>query len=215
VLKNSVNSEPRQQQSPPSLVDETLEFTPPNYKRLGEDWFAIFNKHIPSSLDVNLLHTFEHDNIVTCLRFSPDGRYIATRCRRTAQIFDLGLGQKVATFNHAPAEFEGESYMLAVCFYPDGRYLATGGEGNFIRIWNLAQMRIKTMFAGHKEDVYCLDFTRDGRRLASGSKDRTARVWDSQTGQCLLTLWISVSSVAFSSDSKFLAIGSLDCTVHI
>src|SRR5437773_10841631 len=83
-----------------SLVDRDFDSTPENYKRQGEDWFAIFNKNVPRLLDVSLLHTFEHVSVVCCVRFSTDGKYIATGCNKSAQIFDVKTGQNVFTRVH-------------------------------------------------------------------------------------------------------------------
>ena len=218
ALKNPVNSAAQQQHPPPSLLDQELESTPANYNREGEDWFAIFNKDVPRQLDIRLLHTFKHYSDVHCLRFSNDGRYIATGCNRTAQIFDVETGHEVVTLNNAPAEHEGNFFIRSVCFSPDGQYLAVGSLGDkVIRLWDIARTTISTIFAGHMAGVFSLDISRDGRRLASGSEDRTARLWDLETGQCLLTLSIEsmIFSVAISPDRKFLAAGSVDPRVHI
>src|SRR5436190_11770486 len=152
---------------PYSLVDRDFDSTPANYKRQGEDWFAIFNKNVPRLLDVSLLHTFEHGSVVICVRFSTDGKYIATACNKSAQIFDVKTGQKVVTLVDDNAEREGDLYIRSVCFSPDGHYLATGAEDKIIRIWDIARKKIKNQFVGHEQDIYSLDFSRDGSRLAS------------------------------------------------
>ena len=38
---------------------------------------------------------FPDYRVVCCVQFSADGRYVATGCNRTAQIFDVQTGQKV------------------------------------------------------------------------------------------------------------------------
>jgi WD domain, G-beta repeat len=201
--------------APFSLFDEDLESTPEGFKQLGDDWFAVFNKHVPRQLGVTLLHTFEHNSMVCSVRFSTDGRYLATGCNWTAQIFDVKTGQKTATLNHESAE--PDLHIRSVCFTPDGRYLATGAEDKKIRVWDIARQRIKNIFTGHEEEVYTIDISGDGTRLASGSGDMTTRLWDMATAQCLLRLPIEdgVTSVALSPDGTLLAAGSFDKGIRV
>lgn len=72
---------------------------PPEYKKEGTDWFAVFNPQAgrdgkKRALDVALVHTLIHESVVCCVRFSSDGKYLATGCNRTAQIYDTKTGQK-------------------------------------------------------------------------------------------------------------------------
>lgn len=36
------------------------------------------------------------DSVVCCVKFSNDGKYLATGCNRTAQIYDVKDGRKVS-----------------------------------------------------------------------------------------------------------------------
>lgn len=63
-------------------------------ERVGEDWFAVFNPKVERVLDVTLIHTLTHESVVCCVRFSADGKYLATGCNRTAQIYDTKTGVK-------------------------------------------------------------------------------------------------------------------------
>ena len=48
--------------SPVAFLDEVNPDTlPPEYKREGSDWFAVFNPKLKPALDVNLLNTFNHE----------------------------------------------------------------------------------------------------------------------------------------------------------
>jgi len=173
-------------------------------------------------VDVQLVFTLHHESVVCCVRFSADGRYVATGCNRTAQIFDTKTGAKVCVLADENASKTGDLYIRSVCYSPDGRYLATGAEDKQIRIWDIAKKKIRTIFEGHQHEIYSLDFSRDGRLIVSGSGDKTARIWDMQTGGFKVlsinepeTVDAGVTSVAISRDGKLVATGSLDTVVRI
>ncbi|KAL8303596.1 hypothetical protein RB597_004960 [Gaeumannomyces tritici] len=204
-------------QAPNSLGDLDVERLPAHSKKSRDDWFVIFNPNVPRILDVDLLHTLQHESVVCCVRFSADGKYVATGCNRSAQIFDVATGEKICVLQDESVENIGDLYIRSVCFSPDGKYLATGAEDKLIRVWDIASKQIRTQFSGHEQDIYSLDFARDGRTIASGSGDRTVRLWDIETGGSVLTLTIEdgVTTVAISPDTKYVAAGSLDKSVRV
>lgn len=110
---------------------------PASQKREGADWYAIFNPEVQRVLDVELVHHLVHDSVVCCVRFSRDGKYLATGCNRSAQIFDVTTGQNVAILQDESVDKDGDLYIRSVCFSPDGKYLATGAEDKQIRVCSL------------------------------------------------------------------------------
>ena len=199
------------------LGDLNPDDLPPELKRQGNDWFAVFNPNVPRVLDVNLLHSLTHESVVCCVRFSADGKYVATGCNRSAQIFDVREGRKVCELQDEAVDKEGDLYIRSVCFSPDGKLLATGAEDKKIRVWDIEQKRIRNIFDGHEQDIYSLDFARNGRNIASGSGDKTVRLWDIEANTQTLVLQIEdgVTTVAISPDGRFVAAGSLDRSVRV
>ncbi|CCH42375.1 General transcriptional corepressor [Wickerhamomyces ciferrii] len=209
-------------QIPPFLHDLDSTLVPAHLKKLQPDYYILYNPSLPKNVDVELVHSLDHSSVVCCVRFSNDGKFLATGCNKTTQVFGVETGELVArlTDDNTAAE-NGNSgadlYIRSVCFSPDGKYLATGAEDKVIRIWDLSTRRITKYLKGHEQDIYSLDFFPDGNRLVSGSGDRTVRIWDLQSGQCSLTLSIEdgVTTVAVSPDGKLVAAGSLDRTVRV
>ncbi|KAJ7832067.1 WD40-repeat-containing domain protein, partial [Mycena olivaceomarginata] len=117
-------------------------------------------------------------SVVCCVRFSKDGRFLATGCNRTAQVYDARTGAKVCSLIDPSVPKGGDLYIRSVVFSPDGALLATGAEDTQIRIWDIAKKRIIAVLSGHQQEIYALDFSADGRFVVSGSGDKTVRIWD-------------------------------------
>lgn len=104
-------------------------------KRIADDWSVVFNQSIPRKLDIDLVHTLVHEGVVCCVRFSNDGKYLATGCNHSAQIYDVASGEKVCVLKDGNLDTSaGDSYIRAVCFSPDGKYLATGGDRKLVHV---------------------------------------------------------------------------------
>lgn len=82
----------------------------------------------------------------------------------------------------------------------------------------ITNLELKSLFAGHKDDVRAVAFSPDGRTIASGSFDNTVILWNLQ-GQMLHPPLEGheegVMRVAFSPDGKLLASASTDGTVRL
>ena len=117
------------------LQDINPENLSKEFKKKKDDWYVIYNPSIKTrKFDINLLHTFEHISVVCCVKFSFNGKYLATGCNRSAQIFDVETGECLSVLQDESVQKEGDLYIRSICYSPDGVFLATGAEDNQIRV---------------------------------------------------------------------------------
>ena len=168
----------------------------------GFEWYYWQRMAHPKSLITTLK---EHDGVVYCVSFSPDGKRLATASGGTAKIWDAQTGRKILTLR-GHTEFLEE-----VSFSPDGRHVATTSVDGTARIWDARTGgQILTLQTGGPSP---LAYAPDGKRLATGFGDANTalvRIWDAQTGRAVLTiagLHHGPTDIAFSPDGKRLAIG--------
>lgn len=187
----------------------------------GTDWIVGYNPGVQTDLNIDLLHNLDHSSVVCCVKFSNDGKHLATGCNKSAQIFDVETGEKIHIFSEDIGK-EGDLYIRSVCFSPDNRFLVAGAEDKTVKIWDIKEKRLKNTFTGHELDIYSLDYSRCGNFIVSGSGDKKTRLWDVEKGECLHILGNDevgpkdgVTSVAFSPDGRLVAAGSLDRIVRV
>lgn len=90
------------------------------------------------------------------------------------------------------------------------------------QIWDIKQAVVRSVFDGHQQEIYSLDFSQDGRLIVSGSGDKTARIWNMEDGTSKVltinddtTTDAGVTSVAISPNGQLVAAGSLDSIVRL
>jgi WD40 repeat protein len=159
------------------------------------------------------------DREVDDIRFSPDGRLLATTQTRnlTTQLWDVAN-------RHLVGEIETghTGAVWAAVFSPDSKTLATVGDDPNPRLWDVASRRqIGSPLAGPTGGLFSVAFSPDGSTIATTGTngDATLRLWDVATGRQIgspLTGHTDdVESVAFSPDGKTVATGSSDETVRL
>lgn len=99
-----------------------------------------------------------HKRGVAVVRFSPDGRMIASCCE----------------FDRSTSTFPGQSANV---------FLFSIAADATIRIWGTASGKCLNILEGHLAGISTLAWSPDGKTVASGSDDKSIRLWDVASGK--------------------------------
>lgn len=122
-----------------------------------------------------------HENYVTSLAFSPDGRFLASgSADRTIKIWHPATGNNLRTL---PLEdSDRKEAVEAVAFSPDGKILAAGGR-KIVSLWDTGSWTLRrNLRLDGVNPIESLIFFPSGALLVANSRDASA-VWDVKTGE--------------------------------
>ncbi len=141
----------------------------------------------------DLLHT-PKSRWGSTVKFSPDGRWVATEHRGVLRRWDIESGRLTARMDVS------DIWIIS----RDGRRIIEGGADGYIRIRDSKTGRPLRVFLAHPAGVRSLALLRKGQLLASGG-ERDVRLWNLRDGKQLHRfegLPYAVSSLTFSPDGR-------------
>ncbi|MDR3617013.1 MAG: WD40 repeat domain-containing protein [Candidatus Obscuribacterales bacterium] len=150
---------------------------------------------------------------VTCVRFSPDGKYLLTSGRNnTVGLWNATTGEELKAFRGHECD------VLCLAFGRDCKSAASGSADNTVRIWDVDSGRQKACFKGHTSSINSIALSRDGKKVLSGSADGTVKLWDVATASLQHTYTghtAGINSVAFSIDERRIISAGNDKTIRV
>lgn len=156
-----------------------------------------------------------HEAGVQGASFLPSGTRILTcSLDHSIRLWDSESGREISKL---PPHLGHISPVRCCAVSADDRVVATGGDDDFIRVWDLRGNQLARKLISHSRPILDVTFSCDGSSILSGSLDRSARLWD--LAGYLVHKWetsqSAVTSVACTPSGRHMVTGSRDKHVVI
>merc|ERR1711881_194074 len=128
----------------------------------------------------------DHNHDVLSVAFSADNRQIVSGSRDKT----IKLWNTLAQCKYTISEEGHTEWVSCVRFSPNNQnpIIVSAGWDKYVKVWNLANCRLKTNHIGHSGYLNTVTTSPDGSLCASGGKDARAMLWDLNDGKHLYTL---------------------------
>jgi WD40 repeat protein len=160
----------------------------------------------------NCVRSFSgHTSNVTCVAFSPDGKFIVSSSDdATIRLWDIREGREVWIYSGHT------SLVHCVAFSPDGKFIASASADCTSCLIDQKGQLFLT-FKGHTRHVNAVAFSPDSQLVASASADGTVKIWDI-FGQEIQAITpdtsIDIRAVVFTKDGRQVIFGGLDGSIY-
>lgn len=149
-----------------------------------------------------------HADTVLCVRFSPDGKTLASSgADRMIKLWDVETGKLIKTL-------EGHTHhVTAIAWNVNGRELASGSADASVKIWNVESGKASRTIGGLKTEVTDLVYVGRDNRIGIVSGDSYFRVYQTTNGARDTNAKIESSylySLGGSRDGSVFIVGGAD-----
>ncbi|XP_048508800.1 notchless protein homolog 1 [Athalia rosae] len=137
----------------------------------GSDDFTLF-LWIPDKDKKPIARMTGHQQLINDVKFSPDGRLLASASfDKSIKLWDGKTGKYITSLRgHVQA-------VYSVSWSADSRLLVSGSADSTLKVWSMKTKKLAQDLPGHADEVYAVDWSPDGLRVASGGKDKILKLW--------------------------------------
>jgi WD40 repeat protein len=146
------------------------------------------------------------DGFAHAVAFSPDSRIVAAGWWDQIVLYEVATGKVVADFQAKMQSVNG------LAFTPDGKTLLSGTQDGKVRVWDVAEKKLRRTLTGRWGVGRGMALSSDGKTAALGNSSSVIRLWDVGSGAELFTKFAGhdtyLHAAVFSPDGRTLFTGS-------
>ncbi len=146
-----------------------------------------------------------HNEAITCLAFSPDGKWLASGCADVSiKVWNVETGELAYAFDPDRGCVNGHQGPITSLYFTPQCRLVSASQDNSVRVWNLKErgVELQNVLSGRNGSVAQLGVSADGQYMLF-DQGKTLQILSVEDGKTLSTLQNPTGNVGFQTLALF------------